>query len=34
MGCLRIIGAVTLCVKDSDRLILGWNLTIMAPYAV
>lgn len=32
--CFRIIAAVTLLVKDADKLTLGQNLTITTPHAL
>ncbi|XP_066228780.1 uncharacterized protein [Saccopteryx leptura] len=33
-GCLRVIAAVALLVKDADKLTLGQKLTVVAPQAL
>nr|XP_036882548.1 uncharacterized protein LOC118973965 [Manis javanica] len=33
-ACLRVLAAVALLVKDSDKLMLGQKLTVVAPHAL
>ena len=33
-ACLRVVAAVALLVKDSDKLTLGQKLTVVAPHAL